>query len=384
MKKLKMVFLFMRDGASETCEKKWSPTGPCDTKYHSSFHREGYFTLLQQLMDADVLDSLNIFYESNRGPGRAEWVNHPKAKCTVVPHIEIDMVCDAIDKDTLIWVRGGFKPWHDFLVQYKGKNWLMLYGANTGRERWKWWDIILDDLGMQSKLDENERVWAPFFKPIDDTFYKPKMLKPKYDICVGASHIHDRKGQWRIQGVLNRFKGRKLNIIVPGSTRKSAKTRDFINWAHCQNQHTFTFPGHVHKTELVDIYNQSKVVAFLGAHGQNDRGPLEAMACGCRVIIGSPRYHTNALRGMESRHLHLCMDVDNYDSIAAQSMIMIDAVHSGGLWLETKETIAKEFRKNLGSKKALNEMCSLLTMVKYFPPTKEYKKKVARILGGDR
>jgi glycosyltransferase involved in cell wall biosynthesis len=50
-------------------------------------------------------------------------------------------------------------------------------------------------------------------------------------------------------------------------------------------------PGMLPRSKVCDIYNQSKIFVFLGEHGQNDRGPLEALCCGTPIIIANAKYH---------------------------------------------------------------------------------------------
>ena len=45
------------------------------------------------------------------------------------------------------------------------------------------------------------------------------------------------------------------------------------------------------RTDLNRWMNRCKIYIHLGGAGQNDRGNLESMLCGCRQIIGMPIYH---------------------------------------------------------------------------------------------
>lgn len=308
---MKVVFLFMsRSCATPGSTSRVKPQHECSPMYKRQNGEEGYFALLQRLVDYKIITDLKVFYESNIGAGIARFVNGPNVYCEVIP--EIRFVEEYIDDETIIFVRGGFKHWHNFLLQYKGKNWLMLYAANTGRERWPFWDVILDDINEVNYIDGHDRYWHNFVKPInEDIFYPAEGFKPmKYDFCIGASHIHDKKGQYLAIEALkeyNKIYG-ELRLVMPGSTRGGANTRKMIERMSFVNN-VFA-PGFVERHELRKIFQESKYFLHLGAHGQNDRGPLEALACGTPVCISSPKYHApflslngNVIKNRESPRL---------------------------------------------------------------------------------
>lgn len=377
--KIKLVFLFMRNGAATrgSYSDKWEPTRKCSENYMTSFQNEGYFQLLQKLLDNGIIGDLKIFYESNRNPGWADWVKHKNAKCMVIP--ELHLAKKYIEKDAIIWARGGFRAWHDLLLDYKGKNWLMLYAANTGRQRWPWWDIVLDDITMRLDIDSDERLWVPFIKPIDDEHFVPKDLPYKYDICVGASHIHDKKGQWRIQNVIEAMDGMKPKIIIPSSGRRGIRTTPFLDWAM---EYGATMPGHVPRKELVNIFAQSKMAVFLGTHGQNDRGPLEALSCGCPVVIGSPDYHTSILSKMDSDYIRTIPGagaVDRYHNVVEHIKYFLSKADEAESY-KRKKRVAREFKKHLGFEKSYNNMAELFLLIQNFGPEFMFKESVLRIL----
>lgn len=314
----KLLFLFMSQGAaSPGATKRVYPTERCGVKYMDAFAGEGYFKMLDTLLKNQVIDDLKIFYESNVQPGIASWVKGPSTYCEVIP--EIRFVEEYIEEDTIIFVRGGFKHWHDLLLKYKGKNWLLLYAANTGREKWAWWDIVFDDILCRNEIDRHGRYWFPFIKPINEEMFFPEPEDAssrrfngiyKYDFCIGASHVHDRKGQWRVvDGIIeyNKVYG-GLFAVMPGAPRRGLKTIRMIN-EKLKRAKYVDMRGHVHRTELRKIFNDSKYFLHFGAHGQNDRGPLEALACGTPSVIASPKYHAPFLS-------QAGCDIDNPVSVA--------------------------------------------------------------------
>jgi glycosyltransferase involved in cell wall biosynthesis len=177
----------------------------------------------------------------------------------------------------------------------KGKHWLMLYAANTGRARWRFWDVILDDLSGFSQFDKvgTGRFFYNFIKPISPEFFFPKELPKKYDICIGASHIHDRKGQWRtIKAIIEyeRMYGKKLKCILPGKFMRGVNTNE-IKYDVQKNNLDVEITGMVHRDRVAEIMNESKLFVYCGTGGQNDRGPLEALRCGTKIIVANTRRH---------------------------------------------------------------------------------------------
>lgn len=294
----KVVFLFMSQGAAfpGTIERRVYPTKSCGDKYNQDFAGECYFKMLKELLDNRIISDLKIFFESNVEPGIANWITGENIYCEVIP--EIRFIDEYIDKDTIIFARGGFKHWHDWLLRYKNKNWLMLYAANTGREKWEFWDIVLDDLRENLHfLDTNGRYWFPFVKPISENMFYPEDIPYCFDICIGASHIHDKKGQWRISELLKLYQekyNKKLKAIMPGSFRRGEKTLKMIEDVKSRNVDIY-LPGMVSRQQLRKIYNQSKIFISPGPHGQNDRGLLEAISCGCSVITLFVKNHSPLL-----------------------------------------------------------------------------------------
>jgi len=55
-------------------------------------------------------------------------------------------------------------------------------------------------------------------------------------------------------------------------------------------------PGMVSRADLRILYGQTKLFVHLGGAGQNDRGPLEAMACGTPVALSNEQYHAPLIR----------------------------------------------------------------------------------------
>jgi glycosyltransferase involved in cell wall biosynthesis len=348
----------MSAGAAQpgSLDSRYRARGNCGPKYHNDFYREGYFQLLQKLVDQGTITDLKVYFESNVEPGIAHWVKGDGVHCEVVP--EIRFIDQHIKEDTVIWARGGFKHWHDWLTKYKDKNWLMLYAANTGRERWTWWDVVLDDIGMSNTVDDYGRYLFPFIKPIDDEFYQYKDIPPRFDLCIGASHIHDRKGQWRGIKVMRELKDvfqENVSAVMPGAPRRSERTLEMLQSIHDVD---VVLPGHVHKKDLAVLFNESKLALFLGAHGQNDRGPLESAACGTPLILGSPSYHTKLLDDyLISTKVP---DLDDYNGIASMVRKILNIYEYPDALKRAKQSVSQTFRERLGMEHSVDRFAFLL------------------------
>jgi len=277
----------------------------CGTQYEL-FRDQCYFKMLETLLEDGIISDLTVFFESAINPGRANFVKG--AKCFVIP--EIQLVDKFIHDDTVIFVRGGFRHWHDFLIKYKGKNWLILYAANTGRQKWTWWDVVMDDLEMANIIDKHGRYQYPFIKPTNEAVFAPFYKdSPKYDICIGASFIHDKKGQYHGVKLMEKFHelyGWFPKAIMPGAVRHSTHTNQMIQDVIYQNE--VVSPGMVSKSELCKIYSESKVFLHLGTVGQNDRSVLEAYACGMVLGLKNLKTHTPLLTPNNSTIFHFNLE----------------------------------------------------------------------------
>jgi len=258
--------------------------------YFKFFQTEGYFWLLKRMVETGIVEEALAVIDSSQQLPPVQYM----PGLTGISIQGIENIPGGLREDDVICVRGGWKSWFGFLEKLKAKKHkLLFYGANTGRERWPFWDVIFDDLHGGEFTDAAGRMHIDFRKPTNPEIFFPMKIERKYDLCIGASHIHDKKGQWRgIKAVIeyqNIF-DKKLKCVLPGALRRGSKTNLIIDDIR-EHGLDVELPGMLSRHDMKAVYNQSKLFLHLGSGGQGDRGVLEAMRCGSPVMIGYPKYH---------------------------------------------------------------------------------------------
>lgn len=284
---MRLIFLYMYGGSSPK-KLPYDPSIPAKNGLAINFHTEGYAYLLEALLREKVVDEIIVFIDSTRGSGFYQSGNLPIYVIPNIAHVD-----DYLKKDDIIWVRGGFRSWHDWLLGKEWQYWQMLYAANTGRQRWKFWDVVFDDLTGHHSVDKRQRWFFDFRKPVNESIFYPQDQPKVYDVCIGASHIHDKKAQWRFVKVAIHFKrlfNYNLKCVLPGRIMRGIGTNNIMSDIKEHNLNIET-PGMVPREQVAQLMNQSKFYVHMAGYGQNDRGPLEAMACGTKVILTAPHRH---------------------------------------------------------------------------------------------
>lgn len=277
---MRLIFLYVRDRKA--------------AYFAERFREEGYCLLIEEMIKAGIIDSaLAVIHGKKTTAVMESYLIGENFTGKVVE--DLDELNGLMVEDDVIFVRGGFKDWHDW-VERKGRlnHWLLLYAANTGRARWKFWDIIFDDLGGRDHIDKTGRVFLDFRKPVNEKIFRPLQLSKIYDVCIGASRIHDRKGQWRAVEALAAFKqkfDKDLKAILPGPWARGVKSNKITETIAAHGLDVF-ISGPLSREELNVVFNMSSCFVHLGSHGQGDRGPMEAMRAGTPVLIGYPKYHS--------------------------------------------------------------------------------------------
>lgn len=254
-----------------------------------AYFSDGYHSLFQHLTKNKIVDEVAACWIDYCASNTITLQDKDNYSVKVYPAIkDLD-----IRPDDIIWVRGGWKSWIPLLEKCnKNKQWLLYYGANTGHERWPYWDIVLNDMTEMKGVDARERYWLPFQKPIAEIFsYSPRTLS--YDVCLGASHIFHRKGQYNSFEIVKKYKeifGIDLNCIMPGSFY-GRDVRTMQMRKELPQHKNIKLPGFLPRKDVANILNCTKIYIHMGGGGQNDRSVLEAGLCGCHIMLASAKYH---------------------------------------------------------------------------------------------
>lgn len=369
---MKVLFLFMSKSSASpfsttTNDWLWEDAG----EEYNRHNDESYFMLFRDLLDAGIITDLKVFFESGTNPGIANFV--PGADNWVVP--EIRLIESFIDDDTVIFVRGGFKHWHDLLESKKGKNWLICYAANTGRDKWPLWDIVCDDLEMKNTIDSRDRYYFPFIKPTNEDIFAPMASTKKYDICIGASHIHDKKGQYlgvELMEIFYEIFGYFPKAVMPGSLRRSSFTSLMLESK--VYQHWVDKPGMLDKISLSQLFAESKIFLHLGNGGQGDRSILEAHACGLPIVLKTPKRHTPLL-SRDDVSTFIFPEGESMYTWAIRLKSILDEYSPGSVWRNhqiyekrmgyckvIKPQLAKLFKSIDGTKPTLENKIKLMNL----------------------
>jgi len=333
--------------------------------------------LLHRMRETKIVDDILIFIESNRYPGSASIYGIP---IHVVPNIH--NIDSYLEPEDVIWVRGGFRSWHEWLVKRQGKHWLLLYAADTGRERWLFWDVIFSDIGRKSWIDVRDRLWVDFHKPIHPKIFYPITCDPGYDICIGASHIHDKKGQWKtIQAIVEYEKiyRKKLKCVMPGRLMRGSKTSQ-IPRVIAEHNLDVKVTGMIGRKAVNELYNKSKLFVYLGGGGQNDRGPLEALRCGTPIVICNPKRHHHVVC---QNPLVSCVSEDSMDfkKVADELHILLNVLKPGD-----KGVVHRYFEAHNGIETVcLPEMRSVFDIIRRNPkPSRDALEEILDAQGAER
>ena len=278
----------MHKGSSPNTD--WNPSHVVTgyPTFAKDFMNEGPSYLFLRMLEEDIIDDIIIFMEVGGETGHL--IINDRMRIYMVP--DINYIEWFLEPDDIIFCRGGFRGWWLVLDKLARKEkWTLLYAANTGRQRWTFWDIVFDDLsGKPHHLDKRGRFIYNWKKPTNPKVFFPIETERIYDLCIGASYIHDRKGQWITINALIEF-GVSPKCVLPGAPRSGTQSNLILPKISDHNLNV-NVTGMLPREELNKVLNQSKVFVHVGASGQNDRGPLEALRCGCQLIIGSPIHHS--------------------------------------------------------------------------------------------
>jgi len=360
----RLIFIYMGGSCGEV-NQPWDRRKKSHCEYlreNSGLGTEGYFQIIKRMKEEAIVDDVLIFAESGRNTGQTSLEGH---QCYVIPHFEV--LREFLKEGDIIWARGGFRSWFNLLNELKGKHWLLLYAANTGRQRWKFWDIVFDDLSGKDWYDRrNNRLFLDFRKPVNPYIFRPIKTPKIYDVCIGCSHIHDKKAQWRGVKVAIEYQklyGEKLNCILPGRKTHGTFTNGILQDI-LDHDLRIRMTGMVPRNEVCEILNKSKLALFLGGHGQNDRGPLEALRCGTRVIMSFPHRHHPLI----SSNPDVCTVINNSDDFRQIARVIKGEL--GSRDFSDKTSVYMYYERSFGIEQVvLPQMKKLFTMLTASDPS---------------
>jgi hypothetical protein len=251
---------------------------------------EGFWYLWKTLLERKILDEVLVIVESARSPGYKQWKDN--YSLYVIPHI--NQVDEFLRPDDVLFVRSGYRTWFAFLERIRPeKRWVLFYRAASNRAKWGFWDIVLEDLTDKSFVF-GDKLHYRFNKPTHPDIFKFRDRTIRdIDVMFHASHIHDKKGQWKCVDAAIAYRemyGKDFIGVMPGGFYGGEKTREAYKKIE-KYKLPIWVPGMVPKDDLNRWMSRSKLYLHLGGAGQNDRGNLESMLCGCQQLIGNLSYH---------------------------------------------------------------------------------------------
>ena len=359
---MRIVYLFTSLGTATLGQNvSWDPEAHSENPSAIGMETEGMFDLLMQLVKRGTIDECFFFVESNRSPGFRRYSD--KAYCRVMPHM--GYLEDYIQPGDVILARGGFRPWPGFLKKRnEEKKWVLFYRAATNRGGWPYWDIVLDDLIDRTRADEKDggRLHYLFHKPVREDIFFFKKEERDIDLIINASHIHDKKGQWKAIDALIYYKeiyGKNLKACLPGSWYGGINTLRIPFKIKSYGLDVDT-PGMVSRKVLAEIYRRSRLYIHLGGAGQNDRGCLEALACGVPILLGNPVFHPKWMTN--NPYSFITPNQVNPESLAYEIHNWLSCIN-----IEVHPQVAKFYKATNGMEVAIRDMETILNFIRDNP-----------------
>lgn len=287
---MRLIYIFTADGSAPYGSNPAFDMAPSRNSYAADgMYTEGFYYLWKRCLEEKILDEVVTVIESTRSPGFVDYAPHYRA--LVLP--EIGQLRPFLRPDDLIFARGGFRNWFTFLQELRDCGHILMFyaAAQYHRYRWPFWHILWNDLIDASFVEPSGRIQFAFKKPTSPELFYPEQSGTRFSLCIGASHIHDKKAQYKVVNAAleyQRIFGQKLPCILPGRSIKGVETNAI--WGKLA-QLDIQVPGMVPRQVMRSIYSRSSLFVHLGGSGQNDRGVLEAMQCGTPVMMANPRFH---------------------------------------------------------------------------------------------
>jgi len=246
------------------------------------------------------------------------------------------------NRGDVIWVRGAWKPWLPWIRAQADRHiWLMFYDANTGRKTWPFWDVVVSDIIRNQGIDRFGKLWYWYPKPVSPVF-RPMKVAIKYDICIGASRVFDKKGQYRVFNAVVAYEklfGIKLRCVMPGCFMYHQQKTALMRAELPRYPHVEPLPL-VPRPVLAKLFNQSLIATHTCGGGHGDRAPLEAGACGRPLVLAATRRHAEFVFN-DPQITFVPTDVDDAESFARGLKPWIEASTP-----ERRKYVAEHFRRH--------------------------------------
>lgn len=298
----KLIYLYTSGGAPRrelnNLPVNWDPNTETYNRYARAAMSDGMIHLFKHLKDLNLIDQFIAVIDSAISPGYITL--GVGSELRVVP--AMGWAKHFINPGDILIVRGGFKAWIPLLnyIHSQQLNWILFYRANTSRHGWPYWDIILNDL-IDTNTCIRGRLNYAFSKPVNEDIFghidATNTLPKEYDIMIGASHIHRKKGQYlTVQALQEYYRkyGTKPKAILPGGFMRCS-TNSIIQTILRSGDVDIEGPINLPRHQLALTMNRTKLFVHAGYGGQNDRGILEAMCCGCLPLLFGKQHVSPAI-----------------------------------------------------------------------------------------
>lgn len=337
-----LVYLYTSGGAPR-CDMS-APVDICrsnittditNNRYALAAQSDGMIHMLKtiaQTPNYTFIDRFTALIDSTVSPGHL----HLDSVSTIYVVRSMSWAMRFISPGDILIVRGGFKPWIPLLdyIHAKRENWILFYRANTNRHSWPYWDITLNDL-IDTPKTIRGRLHYPFTKPVNEDIFgvidAPNVLPREYDVMVGASHIHRRKGQYLTVKALQKHYhkyGTKPRAIMPGGYMRCSTNQE-IQTVIKSGDVDIDGPCPVSRQKLSLLMNRTKLFIHAGYGGQNDRGILESMSCGAvPLLFGQSHVSPDIWKSS----VHISQDPDEIADTIHDSLRSYEYLHHPDLY----------------------------------------------------
>lgn len=171
----------------------------------------------------------------------------------------------------------GFRAWYKFALPFLGKTAARILTDShfSESELIKYCGIAPDKIAVVPLgVDHMSRL-----RPDYDVFKKHRLGERPY--ILAASSLSPHKNFMRLAQAFNLLRDVNVDIVVAGG----ANPKVFSNSRFSSNQANVHYLGYVSDSELRALYERAHCFVYPSLYEGFGLPPLEAMACGCPVIV---------------------------------------------------------------------------------------------------